>query len=53
MSDMNWYDCIKSYHNGLGQVKTCFRMQKENRKRNEKEKLKLKDRLEKNRKKLK
>jgi hypothetical protein len=30
------------HHKGLGQVKTCFRMEKKNRKRNEKEKEKLK-----------
>ena len=28
MSDMKWFDCIKSHHKGLGQVKTCFRMGK-------------------------
>ena len=43
MPDMNWYDCIKSHHKGLGQVKTCYRMEKKNRKRNEKEKTKRKE----------
>ena len=47
MPDMNWYDCIKSHHKGLGQVKTCYRMEKKNRKRNEKDKLQEKDRIEK------
>ena len=46
MSDMNWYDCIKSHHKGLGQVKTSFKMGKKNRKRNGKEKLKEKYRIE-------
>ena len=47
---MNWHDCIKSHHKGLGQVKTCFRMEKKEKKRNgkEKEKVKEKDRIEKN-----
>ena len=45
--DMKWYDCIKSHHKGLGQVKKCFRMGKKNRKRNGKEKLKEKYRIEK------
>jgi hypothetical protein len=40
MSDMNWYDCIKSYHTGLGQVKTWFRMGKKNWKRKTKTKRK-------------
>ena len=44
--DMKWYDCIKSHHKGLGQVKTCLRMRKMNRKRNGKEKLKEKYRIE-------
>ena len=44
--DPNW-------QNSLRQVKTCFRMEKKNRKRNEKEKLKEKDTIEKNRKKWK
>ena len=39
---MKWYNCIKSHHKGLGQVKNCFRMGKKNRKRNGKEKLKEK-----------
>ena len=37
MSDMKWHDCIKSYHKGLGQVKTCFKWKKKKEK-----KLKLK-----------
>ena len=44
--DMKWYDCIKSHHKGLGQVKTCFRMGKKNRKRDRKDKLKEKFRIE-------
>ena len=44
--DANWQDSLR-------QVKTCFRMEKKNGKRNEKEKLKEKDRIEKNRKKWK
>ena len=44
--DMKWYDCIKTHHIGLGQVKTCFKMGKKNRKRNGKEKLKEKYRIE-------
>ena len=43
---MKSYNCIKSHYKGLGQVKTCFRMGKKNRKRNAKEKLKEKYRKE-------
>ena len=28
MFDMKWYDCIKSHHEVLEQVKTCFKMEK-------------------------
>ena len=28
MSDMNWYDCIKSHHKSLEPVKKCLRMEK-------------------------
>ena len=43
ISDMNCYDCIKSHHKGLGQVKTCFKMEKriekDMKKRNEKKRI--------------
>ena len=43
MSDMKWYDCIKSHHEGLRQVKKCFKMKKKRiEKRNGKKKLKEK-----------
>ena len=42
MSDMKWYDCIKSHHEGLGQVKNVSKWKKKNRKRNGKKKLKEK-----------
>ena len=43
-SDMKWYDHIKSHNKGLGQIKTCLRMEKKNEK--QEEKLKEKDRIE-------
>ena len=36
--DMKWYNCIKSHHKGLGQVKTCFKIEKEMEKKKWKEK---------------
>ena len=61
MSDVNWYDCIKSHHKGFGQVWTCSKREKiieekkgKKEKKKEKEKKeKDKDKIEKNRKKLK
>ena len=43
MSDMKWYDCIKLHHKGLGQVKTCFKMEKKIEKEMEKKEWKEKD----------
>ena len=43
MSDMKWYDCIKSHHKGLEQDKTCFKMEKKIEKEMEKKEWKEKD----------
>ena len=50
MPDVNWHDCIKSHHKGLGQFKTCIRKKKKSRKE-KKGKENEKDKTEKNRKK--
>ena len=52
MPDVNWHDCIKSHHKGLGQFKTCIRKKKKSRKEKKgKENENEKDKTEKNRKK--
>ena len=49
MPDVNWHDCIKSHHKGLGQVKHVLERKKRVEKKKRKGKENEKGRKEKNR----